>query len=90
MGSSKRPGSTGPNGLANKYLALLIGHQVEILGGPVIGLEGLLIGFDAYSLIILDEDDRQLLVFKGPGIGIRAVDDGPFTADELRDWGIEC
>lgn len=64
-----RPGSTGPNGVANKFLAALRGKPVKVwIPGRSEGAsEGVLVEFDAYSLVI-QSGGRKRCIWKGPGL----------------------
>ena len=65
-----RPGSLGPNGVANKFLAALVGKAVTIVVGHHTH-SGELLMFDGYSVLLRDPSDgAQLLIFKGPGMVI--------------------
>jgi len=58
-------GST-PNGVANRWLSARIGEQLRIEKDGKLLCKGLLVGFDAYSFLIVDKSVERL-VFKGPG-----------------------
>jgi hypothetical protein len=66
-----RPGSLGPNGVANKFLAALIGWPIVVGVGAERVHYGRLLMFDGYSLLIEEDEHTQVLLFKGPGVVVR-------------------
>jgi len=62
------------NGVANKFLADLRGEWVAVgwAGNENSRINGKLLGFDLYSLLI-ESDHGPVLVFKGPGIAVKPL-----------------
>jgi len=56
-----------PNGVANAWLSKRRGERVRIERDATILCSGILLGFDAYSMLITDGEVERL-VFKGPGV----------------------
>lgn len=66
-----RDGSLGPNGVANKFLASLIGREIEaIFPDHGKSFTGILRKFDSYSFVISPEKGHDTLIFKGPRLVI--------------------
>jgi len=63
----KEATGSSPNGVANSYLSKLRGQSVVLKHGEI-ELEGRLLSFDSYSLLIDDDELGETLVFKGPGL----------------------
>lgn len=71
----KDAAGSAPNGVANKFLNMLRGKRIRVATDTSV-IVGTLIQFDAYSLVVHDEDDEDaspILVFKGPGIAVTAA-----------------
>ncbi len=59
-----------PNSTANKFLAAARGHKVKVTTpGPAAVVEGTLVGFDLYSLLVTT-GGSAVLIFKGPGVAV--------------------
>jgi hypothetical protein len=74
--SHKAEYGASPNGVANRWLADRKGRRVKVIvpdSGPV---EGVLVAFDGYSLLVRQSESAESLVFKGPGVVVMNTDDG--------------
>jgi len=70
--SHKKDLGSSPNGVANQFLAQNRGQVVSVASDGVVLMVGVLLSFDAYSLVV-QADGHDRLVFKGPGVVISAA-----------------